>query len=155
MVSSCLTRSTGSLTCTRCDREGSGLFSPQSPRANELFVVAMAWCVGYGSVAVSEARVMPAPDVSLTLGRGSGFGSEKRRELRRRLAVGESDCRRRAMAMRQPRARQWRLKWWCGGDGQNVEVQTAVLALAPPRPSLCSDGWNGSLMDMAYSGEDE
>jgi hypothetical protein len=46
---------------------------------------------------------MPAPKVSLTGGRGRGFGSEKRRELRRRFAVGERDCLLRAMAMRQPR----------------------------------------------------
>jgi hypothetical protein len=45
----------------------------------------MAWWVGYGRVAVSDAFWLP----EATGGRGRGFGREKRREFRKRFAVGE------------------------------------------------------------------
>lgn len=87
-------------------------------------MVAMAWCVGYGRVAVSDAFVMPAPKVSLTGGRGRGLGREKSRELRSRWEVGERDWRLRAiLAMRQPRVGvQWRPKWCHWWLRANVEL---------------------------------
>jgi hypothetical protein len=52
------------------------------------------------------------PDTSETFGRGRGFGSEKRRELRSRFEVGERFWRRWAMfvVVRRPRGCQWRLE---------------------------------------------
>jgi len=69
------------------DRRGSDLFRPQSPRAREEGGVVIAWRTGYGRVAVSDCLF--SPEKSL-LGFGRGGGRENRRELRRRLAVGES-----------------------------------------------------------------
>lgn len=69
------------------DRRGRARFRPQSPRASDDGGVAIACRTGCASVAVSECLVSPAKSL---LGRGSGGGREKRRELRRRLAVGES-----------------------------------------------------------------
>lgn len=72
------------------ERKGSGLFRPQSPLASDDCGVSMAARVGYGSVAVSDLFLVV--EVTSWLGRGSGGGMENKRELRRRLAVGESLC---------------------------------------------------------------
>lgn len=70
------------------DFSGSGRFKPQSPLEREDWVVSIAACVGYGSVAVSDSEIGPA--VKSWLGRGRGGGSEKSLEFLSRLAVGDS-----------------------------------------------------------------
>ena len=81
---------------------------------------------------MSEALVVPAAKASPTWGRGRGFGRENRRELRSRLAVGDRLCRRRAMAMRQPRTgQQWRLK--CALRRALVAIQSSSITSAAKR----------------------
>lgn len=72
------------------ERSGSGRFKPQSPRASPDRVVATACCMGYASVAVSEVLLDWTWPMKSFSGRGSGGGIENSRELRRRLAVGDT-----------------------------------------------------------------
>ena len=68
---------------------GIGLFSPQSPRKCDEAGVAMAWCVGYGRVAVSDALYEPDAVADSNAGGGRGRGSEKSRDDCSNRAVGE------------------------------------------------------------------
>lgn len=49
----------------------------------------MAWCVGYGSVAVSDDRKMPLDVTPSRLAAGRGGGNENSRDDRSSRAVGE------------------------------------------------------------------
>ena len=88
-VSTALTRKTG-VDVFFVDFRGSDRFIPQSPRARPEGVVMMACDVGYGSVAVSDTRFDCTWPSRSFVGRARGGGRENSRELRNKLAVGES-----------------------------------------------------------------
>lgn len=89
LVSTALTLNSGVVVFV-VDFNGNCLFKPQSPRARPDGVVMIACCIGYCRVAVSETLFDWTWPRRSFIGRGRGGGSEKRREPRRRLAVGES-----------------------------------------------------------------
>ena len=71
------------------DFSGRARFRPQSPRPRAEGVVVIACCIGYGSVAESDMRLDWTWPMRSLSGRGSGGGSEKRREFRKSVAVGD------------------------------------------------------------------
>ena len=68
---------------------GRARFNPKSPRLRDDLGVVMACNVGYGIVAVSDARKRPVLERPSSGGAGSGRGREKSREFCKRRAVGD------------------------------------------------------------------